>query len=323
MVITAPVGATLLIAVFLFIVIADFLVWLYLQPHTPTEKKDFAQVAATLAAGIVLLAQMFLAGLNLQVTRDTANQKAESDREGQITERYTRAVEQLGSESITIQLGGCFALERISWDSARDHITVVELLCSFVQEQGFEATKSVIRLNQVRARLTDPNTTPVQREGLEEEERALMYAKTSTHGDFRAIIKVLGRRNLANEATYSPGLNLSSITLDGLFFCDHFERVGFFGTTLRAVTFSVAHLEGANLNDARLEDVHFLNCFLEGADFTGAHFDSVLFENTSLQGTRGLTQQHIEKCAFAGYCALPLGLHLPGELPPGRPASTS
>jgi hypothetical protein len=35
-------------------------------------------------------------------------------REGQITERFTRAIDQLGNPSIEIRLGGIYALERIS-----------------------------------------------------------------------------------------------------------------------------------------------------------------------------------------------------------------
>lgn len=48
------------------------------------------------------------------------------NREGQITERYTRAVEQLGAagddgqEKIEVQLGGIYALERLAHDSPHD-----------------------------------------------------------------------------------------------------------------------------------------------------------------------------------------------------------
>jgi hypothetical protein len=39
------------------------------------------------------------------------------NREGQITERYTRAIDQLGSTSLSVRLGGIYALERIARDS--------------------------------------------------------------------------------------------------------------------------------------------------------------------------------------------------------------
>ena len=59
----------------------------------------------------------------------------ELDRAGQITERFTRAVEQLGNNgSLEVRLGGIYALERIARDSDEDHGQVVEVLCACVRE---------------------------------------------------------------------------------------------------------------------------------------------------------------------------------------------
>jgi hypothetical protein len=44
-----------------------------------------------------------------------------SGQEGQITDRYTKAVEQLGSPSPEVRLGAIYALERLADDSDRDH----------------------------------------------------------------------------------------------------------------------------------------------------------------------------------------------------------
>jgi hypothetical protein len=45
-------------------------------------------------------------------------------REGQVTDRYTKAIEQLGSDKLDVRIGGIYALERVARDSARDHPTV-------------------------------------------------------------------------------------------------------------------------------------------------------------------------------------------------------
>ena len=55
--------------------------------------------------------------------------------DGQVTERFTRAIEQLGSEPIEVKLGGIYALERIMKDSPRDHWTIVETLTAFVRHR--------------------------------------------------------------------------------------------------------------------------------------------------------------------------------------------
>jgi hypothetical protein len=56
--------------------------------------------------------------------------------QGQITDRYTKAIEQLGSDKLDVRLGGIYALERIAKDSERDHPTVVEVLSAFVREHS-------------------------------------------------------------------------------------------------------------------------------------------------------------------------------------------
>ena len=56
--------------------------------------------------------------------------------EGQITERFTKAVEQLGSDNTAISLGGIYALERIAKDSEKDHWPVMEVLTAYVRENS-------------------------------------------------------------------------------------------------------------------------------------------------------------------------------------------
>jgi hypothetical protein len=48
--------------------------------------------------------------------------------QGQITDRYSKAVEQLGDDKLDVRLGGIYALERIAIDSRRDHPTIVAVL---------------------------------------------------------------------------------------------------------------------------------------------------------------------------------------------------
>lgn len=46
--------------------------------------------------------------------------------QGHITDRYTKAIQQVGDEKLAVRLGGIYALERLAVDSERDHPTVVE-----------------------------------------------------------------------------------------------------------------------------------------------------------------------------------------------------
>jgi hypothetical protein len=57
-------------------------------------------------------------------------------REGQITERYTRVIDQLGHAQLDVRLGGIYALERIARDSSADHATIGEVLTAFVRSHA-------------------------------------------------------------------------------------------------------------------------------------------------------------------------------------------
>jgi hypothetical protein len=56
--------------------------------------------------------------------------------QGQITERYTRAIEQLASDKLDVRLGGIYALERIANDSPRDRVTVAEMVAAFIRSKA-------------------------------------------------------------------------------------------------------------------------------------------------------------------------------------------
>jgi hypothetical protein len=74
-------------------------------------------------AGSLFVATSIFTWRQIQITR-----------EGQITDRYGAAVQQLADNSVTVRTGGIYALGRIAEDSARDEGTIVELLCAFCRE---------------------------------------------------------------------------------------------------------------------------------------------------------------------------------------------
>jgi len=71
-------------------------------------------------------------------------------RDGQITERFTRAVDQLGNEKTEIRLGGIYAFERISNESEKDYWSIMEILTAYVKNNsGIESYSKDISLKNV------------------------------------------------------------------------------------------------------------------------------------------------------------------------------
>ena len=74
-----------------------------------------------------------LGGMVLLVGAYFTYRQLRTTREGQITERYTRAIDQLGHAELDVRLGGIYALERIASDSPDDRTTIAEVLTAFVR----------------------------------------------------------------------------------------------------------------------------------------------------------------------------------------------
>ncbi|NNJ84947.1 MAG: hypothetical protein HKP13_08460, partial [Gammaproteobacteria bacterium] len=66
---------------------------------------------------------------------ENESQRIWNEEQRLLSERFNKAVELLGHETLQIRLGGIYALERIAQDSERDHWTVMETLCAFVRER--------------------------------------------------------------------------------------------------------------------------------------------------------------------------------------------
>jgi uncharacterized protein YjbI with pentapeptide repeats len=58
------------------------------------------------------------------------------NREGHVTDRYTKAVSQLGDNSAPVRIGGVYALERIGNDSTKDRRTIIYVLGAFIRERS-------------------------------------------------------------------------------------------------------------------------------------------------------------------------------------------
>ena len=99
----------------------------------------YRRTLAQILGGLALLYGLHLTYRRIVATEDNVRVAQETVRvaqEGQITERFTRAIEQLGHKEMAIRLGGIYALERIAKDSEKDHGPIMEVLTAYVRERA-------------------------------------------------------------------------------------------------------------------------------------------------------------------------------------------
>jgi hypothetical protein len=174
-------------------------------------------------------------------------------REGQVTDRYTKAITQLGDEKLDVRIGGIYALERVARDSARDHPTVMEVLTAFIREHSREQ---------------GPPSGP---DGPEQ-------AGPTLRADIQATAAVIGRRDKRRDIQRIDlrGANLSGANLTSADLRDaDLTGADLTGADLRDADLTGADLTGADLRDANLtgadlSDANLTGAYLTGADLNGA-----------------------------------------------------
>ncbi|PSL56724.1 uncharacterized protein YjbI with pentapeptide repeats [Saccharothrix carnea] len=107
---------------------------------TPSEQLDAIRTASTIIIGTGGAAALLLAArrqrateLTLTHQQDVARSTEHDATERRITELFTKAVEQLGSEKFAVRHGGLYALERLAQDNPRHRQTVVNVLCAYLR----------------------------------------------------------------------------------------------------------------------------------------------------------------------------------------------
>ena len=171
---------------------------------------------------------------NLSVAQKNVSAAQETVRvaeEGQITERFTKAIEHLGHNEMAIRLGGIYALERIAKDSEKDHGPIMEVLTAYVRENAPKQGK---------------------------------YAETAAvkpTTDIQAILTVIGRRETIEIKRSDDFLDLSNTHLAGAIISD----ANLSWSLLSGANLSGAFLVDANLSGTRLSRADLRETHLERA----------------------------------------------------------
>ncbi|OCQ97131.1 hypothetical protein BCD64_16245 [Nostoc sp. MBR 210] len=266
--------------IFILVLAAVFLAFVNIEGLTTEQRLDYGTKAitttGTIFAGIAVFINAFYAAKRAEAmdksamaaneSAKAALKNAEAAQDKQITERFAKAIEQLGSEKIEVRLGAIYTLERIAKDSAKDHWTIMEILTAFVRE------------NSPRK--------------LEEENAENTQETPKIRTDIQAALTVIGRRNCDNEQE-NQRLDLSNIDIRGADLGGaNLQKTLLSGANLYGANFFHANLQKAMLRQANLRAAILFNANLQRAYLIGANLQSTPLGEANLQGS-DLTQANL------------------------------
>ncbi len=237
----------------------------------------------TLTAGLLAAAALVFTALNFSLLRRNSEQADQWQRrthelteQGQVTDRYTKAVEQLGADKLDVRIGGIYALERIARDSVRDHPTVMEVLTAFIREHSHEQWPLSDSGERQQERLTRPDVraalTVVLRRDRERDTRRIDL----TCADLRRAD--LRRADLADAELMAADLTGADLTTANLTHAN-LGHADLTAANLAHANLTHAFLVYANLTCAMLIDAH-----LTGANLTCAHLSKAALTGADLTG---------------------------------------
>jgi uncharacterized protein YjbI with pentapeptide repeats len=197
-----------------------------------------------LLVGVGAVGTLWVNSRNLQLTTRTY----ELTQQGQLTDRFSKANEQLGDESIAVRLGGIYSLKQLAEDTDRssDQEAVVEVLSAFVR-MNFN-----IRLDESDERRDEYDPASTKR--------------TKPSGDILAAISVLAQ--LPDR--------------DGILRAD-FTGVDFSAADLTDTRLKGGNLSGVNLRKAGLAGCNLSGMNLQHADLGWAHLEDVKLVGADLK----------------------------------------
>jgi uncharacterized protein YjbI with pentapeptide repeats len=288
-----------------------------LDPESKIEIKDYLaaensarSTIAQILGGVFVFVGLYFTAVGLKNSAQTL----ELSRQGQITDRYTKAVLQIASkDQPDIVIGGIYTLGRIPKESPSDHWPIMEVLTAYVRRA------SPIDRQYLQCDITETPEAILSR---------------AVKPDVQAVMNVLKQRDLEYEKGLTESLNLQFSDLARVnLFGAHLDKALFDSSILKGAsfdgkatlkgssfqfanlaytTFETADLAGAafrnascltgtNFTRANLTGADFrYSRYLLGTDFTGAILVNADFTNVDLSRAEGLRPDQIRQSKLTG-----------------------
>jgi uncharacterized protein YjbI with pentapeptide repeats len=225
---------------------------------------------------------------------EAANKNAETANQKQITERFSKAIEQLGSDKPEVILGGIYTLERIARDSEPDQWTIMEVLTAFVrqnapiiEENESQSSEDQEKLLKLRISIRACLTVIAERKHPDLENKRLDLTKVNISGFNLVQFKLKGFNFTGADLTEAnlfgadlTGANLIGANLIGA----NLIGANLIGAYLTVANLKGAKLTGANLKGAKLTGANLTGAVLTGANLTGANLTGANLTEADLRG---------------------------------------
>lgn len=246
---------------------------------------------------------------------ETAQRQAETAQQGLLNERYQKGEEMLGSEVLSVRLGGIYELQSLAEEHPEQyHVRIMRLFCAFVRfptkDQSLESGQAAIEPGTLLGIRQDVDAI-MQAIGSRSKLRIALEREVGFRLDLRGVDldstqlldldfsnsifhhAHLSRVNFANtdltdsflyyaDLSYSEFRNVNFTRTR--FWYVHLSRTIFQDVNTANASFEQTNLHEASFLRADLSGAYFTRADLSGADFHDADLNRVNFAGANLSG---------------------------------------
>ncbi|CAA9481983.1 MAG: hypothetical protein AVDCRST_MAG02-4735 [uncultured Rubrobacteraceae bacterium] len=287
-------------------------------------ENETRRTIAQILGGVVILAGLYFTAQQVFLAR-----------EGQITERLTRATEQLGSDQPEIRIGGIYAFRRIAENSEDDFYPIVQILSTFIRENAprdktaeeypskslYQDPNGIVVANvpaDIDAALASLISLSQERDngiGLDLHGSNLEGGAFGANGNYNPAY--LFNTNLQYASLIKikmPKADFTDSNLRGSNVIDaNLSGASFESAQFNSATLQDSNLSGAYLRNTNLYEADLLRIDLSGANFEGAQLKRALLCGVDLRGAENLTQGQLDATEDGAQVMLPEGLVPPSQ----------
>ncbi|MFF0458650.1 pentapeptide repeat-containing protein [Nocardia africana] len=271
-----------------------------------------AAVAAT--GGIV-------AGLYFNLNTARANDKQyDISQQKEVTDRYAKAVEELGTANSEIQVGGIYLLERLATDSPKDRQTIYNVLANFVRSQAPNSDSCKYRPDAHPSIAVQEALTVIGRRTKGGSEKIDLSDSCLAGARLRAA-------NLGNLTIERS--NLEGVDLSGAEFSNaQLDRVSFVQAQMGYASFDMVTVRDSDFTKAIMNDTKmrifsalatsFCGALLADANLSefsaiGSDFRHTKFDLDGGVSAQGLSQDNLYSIAYDETTVWPKGFTPPSN----------
>jgi uncharacterized protein YjbI with pentapeptide repeats len=233
----------------------------YIDEKTVGDGTGSAALVTGLRTAIVACVAALGASIALLYTARTYR----LTRRGQVTDRFTKALERLGSDRLYVRIGGVLALEQIVHDAPEQAADAARVLIHFLRDS---APRVISAPAAATGESSGVEPTPI--DPLPDEPAA----------DIQITLTALTRRESRSHVDPREPLDLHGLHLAGA----SLKEAELTNADLREVTLTGADLSGATLTGANLRDTTLTGVYLSGAILAGAKLSGAELTGADLSG---------------------------------------